>query len=176
MFDKSHCSDCENIDCMTKYEELLIELEELLISLAKEEEIEKNFHIAASYLFEIGNYYDTLNKPKKAEIYYNEAIQQLQKAVSIAIEEKQLTIGAYSLCCLIILKLILNDTNIEPILEKYRKDLTQNHYFIFSLNLFNAFITEKKNILGIIEKYEHIIKHSDELDYLISKLMEKIKN
>ncbi|NVM04576.1 MAG: hypothetical protein HWN67_19795 [Candidatus Helarchaeota archaeon] len=165
----------ECFDDMKKFEETLKELEELLKTLAEEEETEKNFHIAASYFFEIGNYYNSLKKPKKAEIYYNGAIDNLQKAVEIAIEEEQLTIAAYSLSCFIIIKLIVNDTNIESILAMYRNSLGENNYFKFSEDLYKEYISEEKKILEIIEKYEYIIKHSDELDYLISKLTEIMK-
>ncbi len=166
----------ECFDDMIKFEETLKDLEEILKTLAEEEEQEENYHIAASYLFEIGNYYDSLKKPKKAEIYYKSATDKLQKAVEIAIKEEQLTIAAYSLSCFIIIKLILNDTDIESILAMYRNKLGENHYFKLSEDLYKEFISKEANLFAVIDKYDNIIKHSDELDYLISKLTESIKS
>lgn len=167
----------ESVGNKIKFEEILKEVEECLKLLAKNEEIEENFHISASYLFEIGNYYDFLGKLNKARIYYNDAINRFEKSVDLAIKDDQLTIASYSLSCFIILKLILHDIEgVELTLEKYRELLGYSKYFTFSEDIFNNYSSGDQDLSEIMEKYNYIIKHSDELEFLIMKLKEKIKN
>ncbi|MHA1383154.1 MAG: hypothetical protein ACTSR3_05260, partial [Candidatus Helarchaeota archaeon] len=157
-----------------KMKEIIKELDTLLSNLIKEEEKEENYHVAASYLFELGNNYDYLKK-KNAENYFRAAANNLIKAIEIAIEEKQNTIAAYSFSCFVVINLILNDIkSIELKIEKFRDKLGKINYFKFSEDLKNYFSDKNKVISEVLEKYNKILKHSDELDYLITKLKEII--
>ncbi len=157
--------------------QILEELEYLLKMLAREEENEENYHIAASYLFELGNYYDSLDDLNSANNFYNDSIRRFQKAINLAIKDKQFNIAAYSLSCNVILNLILNDMkNAGMIIDKYQDSLNDFRYFSFCDELYQVINAKTADLSSVLAKYNKMIKASDELDFLIMKLKEKLKN
>ncbi|MHA1376845.1 MAG: hypothetical protein ACTSRG_00560 [Candidatus Helarchaeota archaeon] len=163
------------LELQGQFKEILEEFEAILKVLVIEEEKEENYHVSASYLFEIGNYYDYLNK-EVAKKYFQDAIIKLQKAIELAIQDEQLTIAAYSLNCFIVINLILNDLkNAKSNLDKYRKLLGEMNYFKFGDELVSSFSSQDKKISEISKKYSKILKYSEELNFLFSKLIENIE-
>ncbi|MHA1786060.1 MAG: hypothetical protein ACTSVY_12205 [Candidatus Helarchaeota archaeon] len=161
-----------NTNDKNRQKELVQEISQCLKGLSLEEENQKNFHVSASLLWELGTYLEEIEDENFDKTYQLSALKYI-KATELAIEEGQEVIASYSFLCAILLNIINKKVNIaKDLIEKF-KNLKNQKYFSLAENILQLILSkEERDFNKILKEYEPLIINSIEITEMINKIMD----
>ena len=137
-------------------------------NLAEENLKLNKVHIAAFLFFRAATFYSKYDGQEKAASSFEKAIKYYEKAISVAIEDKESLLATYSACCAALVCLIMKQpARAEIILHDIRSN-SSNNYYALSNSVIRAYKAQDSNEYQIIiQKFSKIIQNSPEIKNML---------